>query len=385
MALTESGRVFSWGNNDYRQLGFLYIGNSNVPQMIELNVSVIKVSCGASHTLLLSKDGNIYAFGDSDCGQIGNGNIDVRRKPFKFNHEKRFNEIRSHWSKKISIALSVDNIYYVWGDCRENHILTPIETGFKSFNETFFHNFESGLEITEKFNDFSDMFFRNGYYNRFFNKIDKSGEGSYGKVFRVMHKIDQSITAIKRISFKKGLKNDIFREIHNFAVVYNQLGEFVVTHISAWFENSISHDKIDLYLWMELYDKTLDEIIDEIKSDPNMKTNEILTPIGYYIASQLFIELVECVQHLHKHNMIHRDLNPYNIMLKRRKNSKKVIKIVDFGLIAIHSFEERLHSGDVGNVKYMAPEVDSKTYDTKADIYSLGVVLRNLFNLYHDK
>jgi alpha-tubulin suppressor-like RCC1 family protein len=385
MALTESGRVFSWGDNEYGQLGFVYKESSNVPQMIELNVSVIKVSCGTNHTLLLSKDGNIYAFGDNHCGQIGNGNIDVRRKPFKLNHKKRFNEIRSHWSKNISIALSVDNIYYVWGDCRENHILTPIEAGFKSFNETFFHNFESDLEIREKFNNFSDMFFRNGYFNRFFNKIEKSGEGSYGTVFRVMHKTDQSITAIKRISFKKELKNDIFREIHNFAVVDDLLEEFVVTHISAWFENSISDDKIDFYLDMEFCDKTLNEIIDEIESDLNMKTNETLTPIGYYIASQLFIELLECVKHLHKHNIIHRDLNPYNIMLKRRKNSKKVIKIVDFGLIAIHSFEERLHSGDVGSVKYMAPEVDSKIYDTKADIYSLGVILRNLFDLYYDK
>jgi serine/threonine protein kinase len=61
---------------------------------------------------------------------------------------------------------------------------------------------------------------------------------------------------------------------------------------------------------MELCDKTLDDIINEMESDSLINVNDTLTPVGYYIASQLFIEILEGVQHLHKHNIIHRDLNP---------------------------------------------------------------------------
>jgi calcium-dependent protein kinase len=136
---------------------------------------------------------------------------------------------------------------------------------------------------------------------------------------------------------------------------------------------------------MELCDTTLENIMYEMEKDSNFKVDGILTPIGYYIASQLFIEILECVQHLHKHNIIHRDLKPDNIMLKWNRHNKRFIKICDFGLIAVHAFTEQLHSSNRGQIKYMAPEVDSKIYDIKADIYSLGVIFQQLLDVCYDE
>jgi serine/threonine protein kinase len=133
---------------------------------------------------------------------------------------------------------------------------------------------------------------------------------------------------------------------------------------------------------MELCDKTLEELINEIKVNKFMKINETLTPIGYYIASQLFIEILECVQYLHENNIIHRDLNPYNIKLKNGHNNNRFVKICDFGLIAIHKLAKQSHTEDRGNIKYAAPQViDGRKYDTKADIYSFRVVLHELFDI----
>jgi serine/threonine protein kinase len=135
-----------------------------------------------------------------------------------------------------------------------------------------------------------------------------------------------------------------------------------------------------LFIGMYLCDKTLKQIIEEIRREFISKTDRILTPIGYYITSQLFIEILESVQYLHIYNIIHRDLNPYNIILKIPENFESFIKIIDFGLIAIHEFADQKHSSDKGNIRYIAPEVfEGRIYDTKADIYSLGILLSELF------
>ncbi len=63
------------------------------------------LTCGAVHSLLLSKDGFIYWFGNGMSGRN-------QFKPEKLNHEKRFIDIASHWNEGISIALSFDNVYY---------------------------------------------------------------------------------------------------------------------------------------------------------------------------------------------------------------------------------------------------------------------------------
>jgi serine/threonine protein kinase len=99
--------------------------------------------------------------------------------------------------------------------------------------------------------------------------------------------------------------------------------------------------------------------------------------------SQIFIQILEGVNYLHKQKLplIHRDLKPANILLKKDEAKGFCVKIADFGLIAIHKYSEQSHTLDKGTPKYMAPEVrDSKKYDTKADVYSLGVVFQNLFS-----
>jgi hypothetical protein len=74
----------------------------------------------------------------------------MQQKPINLNHEKRFSDITSHWSRNISRALSKDNFYYVWGDCREENNLIPIRTEFKSFNDIFAFYFECNFEFSKK-------------------------------------------------------------------------------------------------------------------------------------------------------------------------------------------------------------------------------------------
>jgi HEAT repeat protein len=81
----------------------------------------------------------------------------------------------------------------------------------------------------------------------------------------------------------------------------------------------------------------------------------------------------------HHATIVHRDLKPQNILV----NDDGLVKIVDFGLAAALSHtDSRLTASGVimGTPAYMAPEqVRGSDVDTRTDIYSLGVIMYELF------
>ncbi len=131
---------------------------------------------------------------------------------------------------------------------------------------------------------------------------------------------------------------------------------------------------------MELCFNTLEAIMEQ-KLNDFKRINELMNETEYFISSELFIEILEAVNYLHSLNpqIIHRDLKPTNILVTEGLNGR-FVKLADFGLSTIHKFDEQTHTEDLGTVKYVAPEVTrGRTYDTKADIYSLGVITEELF------
>ncbi len=101
----------------------------------------------------------------------------------------------------------------------------------------------------------------------------------------------------------------------------------------------------------------------------------------------LFRQICSAVQHAHQKGIIHRDLKPTNILVES-DDGKPVPKVIDFGLAKATSglqlTEQSLYSafGTVaGTPPYMAPEqttFNAIDVDTRADVYSLGVVLYEL-------
>ena len=99
-------------------------------------------------------------------------------------------------------------------------------------------------------------------------------------------------------------KNKIIREYLNYKIIMRDYSknEYLVKHFDAWFEESVVSNQsgISLYIQMELCDKTLDDVIKEFDKEPHLKTNETLSTLGYYIASQIFTQILEGVNYLHK-------------------------------------------------------------------------------------
>ncbi|KAL4427232.1 hypothetical protein ABPG74_022319 [Tetrahymena malaccensis] len=81
------------------------------------------------------------------------------------------------------------------------------------------------------------------------------------------------------------------------------------------------------------------------------------------------------IEYLHQNNQIHRDIKSANILL----DSEGKIALSDFGLTTKLK-KNKKHNTAVGSVCWMAPEVldDNIFYDTKADIWSLGITAYEL-------
>jgi predicted Ser/Thr protein kinase len=93
---------------------------------------------------------------------------------------------------------------------------------------------------------------------------------------------------------------------------------------------------------------------------------------GVQWASQICSALSEA----HGQGIVHRDLKPENIVIDRQGN----VKVMDFGIARSLETTTSTTGVMVGTPAYMAPEqAESKPTDTRSDIYSLGLVLYEMF------
>lgn len=70
---TNDGKVFSCGSNDYGQLGLGHTQSKKTPSMVSgLNdYFVTHLCCGSAHSIALSNFGNVFTFGSNSAGQLG--------------------------------------------------------------------------------------------------------------------------------------------------------------------------------------------------------------------------------------------------------------------------------------------------------------------------
>jgi len=101
---------------------------------------------------------------------------------------------------------------------------------------------------------------------------------------------------------------------------------------------------------------------------------------------ELFIPVCQAVQHAHSKGVVHRDLKPANVLVAV-VDGKPVPKVIDFGVAKAMSgkLTEETFSTQfgavLGTLEYMAPEqagLSLADVDTRADVYSLGVILYEL-------
>ena len=125
MALTNQGRVFTWGRNTYGQIGDGSTTQRNIPTdittgfLLGQNEKVIQISAGHDHAMALTNQGNLYAWGRNTYGQIGNNSMVQQATPLKVTSfvPLGLNDaiIYIQASKEHSGVLSSNGQLFVWG------------------------------------------------------------------------------------------------------------------------------------------------------------------------------------------------------------------------------------------------------------------------------
>lgn len=117
LALKTDGSLWAWGNGDDFQLGNGKAESSAVPIRVGEDNDWKSVSVGASHVLALKNDGSMWGWGFASYGQLLNTNENIVRVPTKISDET--------WSAVYAIdnasyAVKTDGTLWAWGDNQLN-------------------------------------------------------------------------------------------------------------------------------------------------------------------------------------------------------------------------------------------------------------------------
>ena len=184
----------------------------------------------------------------------------------------------------------------------------------------------------------------------------KLGQGTFGLVRLATHILTGEKVAVKILDKEKVLqesdKNRLEREIKILKILRHPN----IVHLYNVIQNSTS-----IFLIMEYISGK--ELFDYIVLKKRLQENE---------ACKFYQQIISGIEYLHKLKIVHRDLKPENLLL----DSKKNIKIVDFGLSNLYTKNELLTTA-CGSPYYAAPEMirGEKYNGLLVDIWSSGIVL----------
>ncbi|CAG2165846.1 unnamed protein product [Oppiella nova] len=258
MAMNEDNNVFSWGHNYYGQSGrkTTLFSNYLKPKTISYfkYKTITQISCGNQHTLALTTGGLVYGWGRNSKGQVGCHSKDIGRdNPVLLEYERDYQIKCIFCFKYSSYAITIDGIVFSWGDNSHHQLGHDIPENVLS------PKMIPQLSATKWISS---------------TNLDNCSSGGFGTVFKVKHRFDEQIYAVKRVEF----------QIKQLVKVRS---EYVVQYYNSWPESK------HLFIQMEFCSQNLRNILLEKP------------------------QILESVQYLHELNpqIIHRDLKPENILI----------------------------------------------------------------------
>ena len=115
VALTGDGSVWAWGYGKSGQLGRGALGTSGTPAKVPGLSTVTQVAAGGDNTYALKADGTVWAWGDNSFGQIGNSKAGkTQSSPLQVTGLS--NVVRIGAGGVMAFAVTADGTVWGWGD-----------------------------------------------------------------------------------------------------------------------------------------------------------------------------------------------------------------------------------------------------------------------------
>ncbi len=111
--LKADGSVWTWGKNNYGQLGIGSFDTSLTPQQVPNLSSVKQLEAGSLHMMALTEDGTVYAWGFNLNGCLGNGTAANSNVPVKMLNTGSVEAIGI--GEKVSFVIRTDGSLYICG------------------------------------------------------------------------------------------------------------------------------------------------------------------------------------------------------------------------------------------------------------------------------
>jgi serine/threonine protein kinase len=196
--------------------------------------------------------------------------------------------------------------------------------------------------------------------SRRYDILAEAGHGSMGNVFKARDRETGEIVALKLLKPEIASDQAVMERFKNELLFARK-----ITHKNVCRMHEFNRVGGVAYTSMEFVEgESLRSVLSRFGGLPQRK------------ALDLALQICSGLKEAHAQGIVHRDLKPENIMVDANGN----VKIMDFGIARSMEAVTRMTGSMVGTPQYMAPEqVAGKPVDYRTDIYSLGLILYEMF------